>query len=102
MAATWGKVPSLGYVGRGRGRPLVCVTERIRESGQSIDRNTPRLRKVELGMSENSGGNSGIELVAQDHGGALLSGGVPGNKGGGRPADKIREAARLGRLPSAD
>jgi hypothetical protein len=29
-------------------------------------------------------------LVPQPHGGALLTGGKPGNKGGGRPADKVR------------
>lgn len=34
------------------------------------------------------------QLVPQMHGGALLSGGVRGNKGGGRPASMVREIAR--------
>lgn len=35
------------------------------------------------------------ELVPQSHGGALLSGGQPGNKGGpGRPPSKVRALAR--------
>ena len=34
------------------------------------------------------------ELVPQQHGGALLTGGVPGNKGGSQPPSKIREAMR--------
>jgi hypothetical protein len=50
-----------------------------------------------LAEVDNSGGKSGSpELIPQAHGGALLSGGVPGNKGGtGRPpnwfAAKLRE-----------
>ena len=37
-------------------------------------------------------GNSGPRLVRQDHGGALLSSGVKGNRGGsGRPSKTIRE-----------
>lgn len=44
-------------------------------------------------MSENNGGNNG--LAPQPHGGALRTGGTPGNKGGtGRPKNEIREAAR--------
>ena len=40
---------------------------------------------------KNSGGNSGRKLVPQKHGGALLPGGVPGNKGGtGRPPDEFK------------
>jgi len=35
-------------------------------------------------------------LIPQPHGGALLSGGVPGNKGGGRIADEVRGLARGG------
>lgn len=31
-----------------------------------------------------------MEKIEQPHGGALLTGGVPGNKGGGRPKDEIR------------
>jgi hypothetical protein len=35
------------------------------------------------------------KLVPQPHGGALLSGGVPGNRGGtGRPPSAVREIAR--------
>jgi hypothetical protein len=35
------------------------------------------------------------ELIAQDHGGALLSGGKPGNKGGsGRPPSELRRRLR--------
>ena len=30
------------------------------------------------------------KLIPQPHGGALLAGGKPGNKGGGRPRDEIR------------
>lgn len=40
----------------------------------------------------NSGGNTGPALVAQPHGGALLTGGVPGHVGGpGRPRSVIRK-----------
>lgn len=43
---------------------------------------------------ENSGGNSGA-LVRQTHGGALLRGGVRGNRGGtGRPRNEIVAALR--------
>ena len=43
-----------------------------------------------------SGKTSGPRLVEQEHGGALLPGGVNGHKGaGGRPPSAIREAARL-------
>ena len=42
-----------------------------------------------------SGKTSGPRLVEQDHGGALLSGGVKGHKGaGGRPPSKVRERCR--------
>lgn len=34
------------------------------------------------------------ELIPQPHGGALLTAGVPGNRGGGRPPSVVREAAR--------
>ena len=33
-------------------------------------------------------------LVPQAHGGALLAGGKPGNRGGGRPPDLIRQRCR--------
>ena len=40
---------------------------------------------------KNSGRNSGKKVVPQEHGGALLPGGVRGNKGGtGRPPDEFR------------
>ena len=43
---------------------------------------------------KNNGGNNG-GMVAQEHGGALKSGGTPGNKGGtGRPPSAIREHCR--------
>ncbi len=35
-----------------------------------------------------------VELVPQPHGGALLAGGKPGNKGGGRTPSEIRELMR--------
>jgi len=47
-------------------------------------------------MSEtghNNGENNGIEKVEQPHGGALNSGGTPGNKGG-RPPNLFKEAMR--------
>ena len=47
---------------------------------------------------EKSGHNSGesASLVPQAHGGALLSGGVPGNRGGpGRPRSKVKELSAL-------
>jgi hypothetical protein len=49
----------------------------------------------------NSGGNSGTHLIPQPHGGALLSGGVVGHKGGpGRPPAQLRgdfrDVAELG------
>lgn len=34
------------------------------------------------------------ELIPQPHGGALYAGGVPGNRGGGRPPSRIRGIAR--------
>lgn len=34
-------------------------------------------------------------LVKQPHGGALYAGGVPGNRGGGRPPSAVRQLARL-------
>lgn len=46
-------------------------------------------------MKKKSGPKSGPTLVAQKHGGALLTGGMPGNKGGtGRPPNALRELAR--------
>ena len=33
-------------------------------------------------------------MVPQKHGGALLAGGVPGNKGGGRPSNELRGSLR--------
>ena len=33
-------------------------------------------------------------MVPQKHGGALLPGGVPGNKGGGRPPNELRGSMR--------
>ena len=33
-------------------------------------------------------------VVLQKHGGALLTGGVPGNKGGGRPPNELRGSMR--------
>ena len=48
-----------------------------------------------LEVVENSGVNSGQELIQQPHGGALLPGGVPGNKGStGRPRAELREKFR--------
>lgn len=38
----------------------------------------------------NSGESPGPALVPQLHGGALLSGGKPGNRGGGRPKAAVR------------
>lgn len=43
---------------------------------------------------ENSDENSGPELIPQPHGGAILSGGWPGNAGGGRPPSVVRAAMR--------
>ena len=37
-----------------------------------------------------------MEKVPQPHGGALLAGGMPGNKGGGRPSDELK--AKMARL----
>lgn len=37
---------------------------------------------------------SAVARIEQPHGGALLVGGVPGNKGGGRPKEVLRERAR--------
>lgn len=34
------------------------------------------------------------ELIPQEHGGALYAGGVPGNRGGGRPPSAVRRLAR--------
>jgi len=51
---------------------------------------------MEPGISQQiSGAISGLELVPQKHGGALLKGGVPGHRGGtGRPPSEIRERLR--------
>lgn len=44
---------------------------------------------------ENTGANTGPKLVEQAHGGAILQGGNPGNKGGpGRPPSALRERMR--------
>lgn len=40
------------------------------------------------------------ELVPQPHGGALRTGGKPGNKGGGRPPDEFKR--RMAELASSD
>jgi hypothetical protein len=41
--------------------------------------------------------NSEVVLVLQPHGGALLSGGMPGNRGGpGRPRSDVRMLCRQG------
>lgn len=37
-----------------------------------------------------------MEKQEQPHGGALLTGGVPGNKGGGRPKDAVRAVMQEG------
>lgn len=43
-----------------------------------------------LQQTQNNGENYGIAKVPQPHGGALNSGGTPGNKGGtGRPSDRV-------------
>lgn len=55
----------------------------------------------EFKMSEKSGPNSGPELIEQKHGGALLSGGVPGNKGGGRYPDRIKQILQEGMFEAA-
>ena len=47
------------------------------------------------GPEIDSGGDSGPTLLPQKHGGALLSGGVPGNRGGiGTPPAELRGAMR--------
>ena len=49
-----------------------------------------------LEVVENSGVNSGQGLIPQPHGGALLPGGMSGNKGStGRPREELREMFRL-------
>ena len=40
------------------------------------------------------------DLVDQPHGGALLNGGIPGNKGGGRPPNEFKQ--RMAALVSRD
>jgi len=50
--------------------------------------------KEALEPPENSDDNNGPELIPQPHGGALLSGGWPGNAGGGRPPSVVRAAMR--------
>lgn len=48
-----------------------------------------------MAASKTAGKSAGPDLVPQPHGGALLSGGVPGNKGGtGRPPSAIRRELR--------
>jgi hypothetical protein len=37
-----------------------------------------------------------VQLVPQPHGGALATGGIPGNAGGGRPPSIVRERCRRG------
>lgn len=52
-------------------------------------------KNVKKNNGTSSGGSSGMDLVAQDHGGALLKGGVVGHKGAGGPQPSaIREACR--------
>src|SRR5574340_885319 len=43
------------------------------------------------GEMPQSAGSTMPVLIPQPHGGALLSGGVPGNRGGGRLKDEIRQ-----------
>lgn len=46
-------------------------------------------------MSRNGADAGGQELIPQPHGGALLPGGKPGNKGGtGRPPNELRQRMR--------
>lgn len=40
-------------------------------------------------------GADGVELIPQPHGGYLRPGGMPGNRGGGRPPSAVRRLARL-------
>lgn len=60
-------------------------------------------------MSESNGNGNGAptmpSLIPQSHGGALLSGGVPGNAGGGRPPSEVRAACRAAfhdRIPTLE
>lgn len=50
-----------------------------------------------MSETEITGENSGPQKIPQPHGGALLSGGVPGNRGGsggGRPPDEFKARMR--------
>lgn len=50
--------------------------------------------------TENSTGPKKPEKVPQPHGGALNSGGTPGNKGGGRPPDEFKR--RMAAMASSE
>ena len=43
----------------------------------------------------NGGGNNGVVLIRQPHGGALRSGGMPGNGGGGRTNEFRKQMRKL-------
>ena len=45
-------------------------------------------------MSDNRRKTTAVTTVPQKHGGALKSGGTPGNKGGGRPSNALRGSLR--------
>lgn len=52
-------------------------------------------KRVKTTRSKTPAKTTGVELVAQVHGGALNAGGTPGNAGGlGRPPSMIREVLR--------
>ena len=46
-------------------------------------------------MSDSVAGTAEMKLIPQPHGGALLPGGMKGNRGGGQPPNRIREAFRI-------
>ncbi len=54
-----------------------------------------RVSKANGKAKKSNGKSNGVSLVAQEHGGALNSGGTPGHKGaGGRPPNELRGTLR--------
>jgi len=50
-------------------------------------------KKPKLGTTKTTAKSTGIAKIPQPHGGALNAGGTPGNPGGGRRPDHIRQLA---------
>ena len=62
-----------------------------RRTGQD-ERRTNTVRKLRWTPVKTAKETTVGELIPQPHGGALNSGGTPGNRGGGRPSHSVKQA----------